>query len=172
MISPAEFATLFDDYYPKLYAYVRSQVADGQTAEDLTAAAFDRAFSRRATFDPAKGTFGAWLFRIARNLVIDHFAASGRKPVHYDLAESYQVSATDPSPEQYLLSREQHQLLAEALATSLSERDLEIIYLRFYGRLTNREIARIMDLKEKTVSVIILRALQKLKTRVEVLESK
>ena len=58
------------------------------------------------------------------------------------------------------------QLLLETLST-LSERDREIIHLRFFGRLTNRKIAEIMELKEKTVSVIILRALQKLKVQIE-----
>jgi RNA polymerase sigma-70 factor (ECF subfamily) len=165
MESSLDFATLFDTYYLRLYAYIRSQVNDRETAEDLTSATFERAFSRSHSYDPAKGLFATWLFRIGRNLVLDHYAAASRKPRVSDLDEAVAVSA-DLSPEQHLLRQEQRRLLAETL-TSLSERDQEIIQLKFFGRLTNRDIAAVMELNEKTVSVIILRALQKLKVRLE-----
>ena len=166
-ISP-DLTALFDGYYPKLYAYVRGQVTDRQTAEDITAATFERAFSRSHTYDPAKGAFSTWLFRIARNLVLDHYNATGRKPAHLPLEESKAGLAAplELSPEPHLLRQEQYQLLLETLA-ALSERDREIIHLRFFGQLTNRKIAEIMDLNEKTVSVIIFRALQKLRVRMD-----
>lgn len=170
MVSPLNFANLFDTYHPKLYAYVRSQVTDQATAEDLSAAAFERAFSRSDSYDPAKASFATWLFRIAHNLVINHYTATSRKPVHYELDEVAEVSTADLSPEQQLLRQEKQQTLTESIAT-LSERDQEIIQLKFFGRLTNREIAEVLELNEKTVSVIILRALQKLKARLETQEA-
>jgi RNA polymerase sigma-70 factor (ECF subfamily) len=170
MISPLNFAALFDTYHPKLYAYVRSQVADQATAEDITATTFERAFSRSHSFDPQKGSFATWLFRIGHNLVVNYYAAMSRKPVAYELDEAAEVSTADPSPEQQLLRQEQQRILSETIAT-LPERDQEIIQLKFFGRLTNREIAGVLELNEKTVSVIILRALQKLKVRLETQEA-
>ncbi len=164
--TPLNFAALFDTHYSRLYAYIRSQVADRETAEDLTAVAFERAFSRSHSYDSAKGSFATWLFRIAHNLIVNHYAATSRRPIVYELDETAQISAIVLSPEQQLLRQEQYQILSETLAT-LPERDQKIIQLKFFGRLTNREIAEILELKEKTVSVIILRALQKLKVRLE-----
>jgi RNA polymerase sigma-70 factor (ECF subfamily) len=166
METTPDFEALFDAHYPRLYAYLRSRVSDRETAEDLTAATFERAFSRGQRFDPAKGSFATWLFSIGRNLVINHYAAASRKPASAGLDEAGEISAPGLSPEERLLRQEQRHLLAESL-TILSDRDQEVIRLKFYGRLTNRDIAGLLDLNEKTVSVIILRALQKLKVRLE-----
>lgn len=164
--TPLDFAVLFDTHYARLYAYIRSQVADRETAEDLTAATFERAFSQGDKYDPTKGAFVTWLFRIGRNLVLNHYAASSRKPTSFQWDEVAEISTGESLPEQQLVHQEQNRVLLEAM-TTLSERDQEIVYLRFFGRLTNRKIAEILDLNEKTVSVIILRALQKLKVQLE-----
>lgn len=161
-----DFDALFDTHYPRLYAYLRSRVNSRETAEDLTAATFERAFSRRQSFDPNKASFPTWLFTIGRNLVINHFTAASRQSPAYGLEEAADISAPTLSPEQQLLREEQRRILAGSL-TILSERDQEVIQLKFFGRLTNRQIAKVMELNEKTVSVIIFRALQKLKLRLE-----
>ena len=168
--TPLDFAALFDTHQPRLYAYIRSQVADRETAEDLTAVAFERAFSHSDRYDPSKGAFATWLFRIARNLVLNHYAAASRKPTHFQLDDVAEISTTEILPEQQLLRQEQNQALLAAMS-ALSERDQEIVYLRFFGHLTNRKIAEILDLNEKTISVIILRALQKLKVQLETQET-
>jgi RNA polymerase sigma factor (sigma-70 family) len=170
MISPSDFAALFDDYYPKLYAYVRGQVTNRETAEDITATAFERALSRSHTYDTEKGTFAAWLFRIARNLIINHYVSTSRKPAQYGLDETVQVSITDLSPEQQLLRQEQHRILLAAISR-LSERDQEIVRLKFFGRLSNRKIAEVMEVNENTVGVIIFRSLKKLRTQLEAQEA-
>jgi RNA polymerase sigma factor (sigma-70 family) len=98
--------------------------------------------------------------------VINYYTSASYKVTHYDLNEADGTSTPDLSPEQQLLRQEQSQILLETLSV-LSERDQEIMRLRFFGRLTNRNIAEVMELNERTVSVIILRALQKLKACLE-----
>ena len=165
-----DFATLFDTYYPKLYAFIRSRVIDQKTAEDITASTFERAFSRSHTYDPDKGAFSTWLFSIARNLIVNHYAAAERQPAQFDLDEMTDLAASTLSPEAQLVRQEQQRQLLDLL-NILSERDQEILQLRFFGHLTNRHIATMLDLNEKTVSVIILRALRKLKMQLEQQES-
>jgi RNA polymerase sigma-70 factor (ECF subfamily) len=161
-----DFGVLFDRYYPKLYSYVRYRVSSREEAEDLTALAFERALTHQASYDPAKGAFSTWLFRIARNVIINHQAQKRRRGMDVGLEEIATLPTETPSPERIVIHKEDLQTLLEHVST-LSPRDQDIIALKFAGRLTNREIAATLDLNEKTVSVIILRALRKLKQRCE-----
>ena len=161
-----DFETLFDRYYPRLYRYVRYRVDSRQEAEDLTALAFERALTHQASYDPNKGAFSTWLFRIARNAIINHQARQRRRGGTVALEEIEYLPAEAPSPEGQVIHKETLQSLLQHLST-LSPRDQDIIALKFAGRLTNREIADTMNLNEKTVSVILLRALRKLRQRIE-----
>ncbi len=161
-----DFGALFDRYYPRLYRYVRYRVGSRQEAEDLTALAFERALTHQATYDPNKGAFSTWLFRIAHNAIINHHAKQRRRGGSIDLEEIADLPTETPSPEKVVIHKESLQTLLQHVR-SLSPRDQDIIALKFAGRLTNREIAATLTLNEKTVSVILLRALRKLKKRIE-----
>lgn len=164
MFTASNFEALFNDLYPKLYGYIRAQVNPRETAEDITATTFERAVKHRHTFNPQKGAIDSWLFKIARNLIIDHYSAHRRQPAQTQLEAAGPLAAEHLSPEQALLQQERRLQLLKSLEI-LPERDREIIHLRFFGKLTNRKIAEVMDLNEKTVSVIIYRTLKKLKSR-------
>jgi RNA polymerase sigma-70 factor (ECF subfamily) len=68
----AAWAALQDDYYRRIYFYVKRYVNDHQTAEDLTQDVFLGALRGIAGFDPAY-TLDQFLFGIAKNRVIDHY---------------------------------------------------------------------------------------------------
>ncbi len=161
-----DFEALFGLYYPKLYSYVRYRVDSLQEAEDLTALAFERALAHRTSYDPAKGAFSTWLFRIARNAVINHQARHRRRGLAVDLEEIADLPAETQSPEEAIIHKEVSRSLLQQVST-LSPRDQDILALKFAGRLTNREIAETLELNEKTVSVILLRSLRKLRDRIE-----
>jgi RNA polymerase sigma factor (sigma-70 family) len=164
--SQLDFGALFDLYYPKLYRYVRYRVGSLQEAEDLTALAFERAVAHQASYDPVKGAFSTWLFRIAHNAVANYHAGQRRRDVVIDLEEIAELPGETRTPEEVVIHKEALQRLLHHVST-LSPRDQDILTLKFAGRLTNREIAEILDLNEKTVSVILLRSLRKLRERVE-----
>ncbi len=161
-----DFEALFGFYYPKLYGYVRYRVDSLQEAEDLTALAFERALAHRASYDPAKGAFSTWLFRIARNAIINHQAQHRRRGTAIALEEIADMSVETQSPEEAVIHKEVSQSLLQQVS-ALSPRDQDILALKFAGRLTNREIAETLELNEKTVSVILLRSLRKLRDRIE-----
>lgn len=76
---------LFDEYYPRLYAFLRRRVSDPETADDLAAEAFVDAYRGLPRFRWQGKPFGAWLFKVARNRLRMHYRA--RPPVTVALPE-------------------------------------------------------------------------------------
>lgn len=68
-----EFGKIYDLYIRKIYNYLYYRVMHQPTAEDLTSVTFFKALDHINNFQTEKGTFQAWLYRIARNTLIDHF---------------------------------------------------------------------------------------------------
>ena len=70
---PTLLERAFDTYYPAIFRYFRYRGADADTANDLAAAAFERALNHLHQFDPRKAQIQTWLFAIAHNLAINHW---------------------------------------------------------------------------------------------------
>jgi RNA polymerase sigma-70 factor (ECF subfamily) len=153
-----DFSELYRQYLPRILNYVRLRVDDEEVAQDLTAAVMERAVSRQHTLRRPEA-FGAWLFSIARTTVAGHYRS--RWPA-VSLEQAAAQAAPDPAPPEAVLHREELDRLRVALA-SLSEREQEIIRLKFGGALGNQEIGQVLRLKPGHVAVLQYRALQKLR---------
>ncbi len=160
---PKAFAAVYDHYYPRVYTYVRYRVGEASTAEDLAAQIFERILTRIGDYRPERAPFAAWLFNVARNVVNDHLRSVRRHPI-LPLETQDQLISLEPSPEEAAVHVQTNAELLAALAL-LSERERDIIALKFASGLTNRRIAEIMRLGEKNVSVILYRAMQRLRER-------
>ncbi|MBE3112336.1 MAG: sigma-70 family RNA polymerase sigma factor [Acidobacteria bacterium] len=162
---PTAFAALYDRYFARLYNFVRWRIEVPGLAEDLVSEAFERAFRGIARFDPGRGSFGAWLFSIARHLVVDELRKRSRQRTS-PLEDQHDLVAGDPSPEDALARGQELTLLLTALRR-LPERDQDVLSLRFAARLSNREIARQRGIGEGHAAVLVHRALCKLRKEVE-----
>lgn len=156
------FGELAQFCYPRLYNYLRYRVSAVEDAQDLIGRVFEKAFANRAQFDPAKGTFSTWLFSIAHHTLVNFYRTSQRRAAWQagaDVPED--LASTESSPEGRVIQQETVTQLLNSL-TRLSERDQEVISLKFAGQLSSREIGQIMDLNEKTVNVVLWRAIRRL----------
>jgi RNA polymerase sigma factor (sigma-70 family) len=160
----SDFEELFREYYPKVYAYVRYRLNDDQEAEDLTSDILERALTRLSTYDAQRGAFSTWLFSIAHNMWVNHLKKWKRRSAYQVEYDSAVENRADPrvSPEQGIVRQEQTERMLSCLNT-LPDSQQEILTLRFAGQLSNRDIAQVLDMNERTVSVYILRALRKLR---------
>ncbi|RME48831.1 MAG: sigma-70 family RNA polymerase sigma factor [Chloroflexi bacterium] len=153
-----DFAEKYRAYLPRVLNYMRLRVGDEVLAQDLTATTFERAF---AGIDSLRSeeAFGGWIFTIARNVVAQHYR-SQREAVSLDAVAD--MVDPSPSPEGHALEAVELQEILAGLQT-LSEREQEIVRLKFIAGLKNREIAPLMGLTESNVAVILYRALGKLR---------
>jgi RNA polymerase sigma-70 factor (ECF subfamily) len=154
------FGRLYDEHVWTVYGFFGYRVRTRQEAEDLTHATFERALKAWRTFDERRGSFRTWLMVIAKNLLVDHYRRD-RSALHRpldDLASLEDASPQQGAPEPVGVSPE----LETALAT-LTDREREVIALRFGGDLTGVEVARTTGLSVDNVHQILSRALRKLR---------
>jgi RNA polymerase sigma-70 factor (ECF subfamily) len=162
-----DFAELFRQYYPRVYSYLRYRVNTPEDAEDLISVVFERAYTRRDQFDPAKGAFSTWLFQIAHNMLANYYRTRQRHSAWESGGELPEDLITPEQPlEAQLIQQETISQLLRAVE-GLSERDQEIISLKFAGRLSNQEIGQIMNLTENNIGVLLFRAVRRLQQRLE-----
>ena len=167
-VSNPDLAALFKEHYPRLYNYLRYRVSVVEDAEDLIGTIFELAFKKRAQFNPERGTFAAWIFGIARNELVSHHRRQKSRAVWETGNEPpADLTAAEPLPEAQVIHQEALFRVVKGL-DQLTERDQEIISLKFAGQLSNQEISQIMALKEKTVSVVLLRAVRRLRKQIEI----
>ena len=96
--TPTEgFAELYERTFPRVYAYVASLLRDRAAAEDVTSQAFERAYRKRRSYRPARGSMDAWLFGIARNAALDELRKRKRRAV----LEADPEDTVSPAPEDH-----------------------------------------------------------------------
>jgi RNA polymerase sigma-70 factor (ECF subfamily) len=158
-----DFAEVYDEHIWDVYGYVAYRLSSREEAEDVTQLAFERALKAWKRYDPSRASAKTWLISIAHNLLIDHYRSSGRQAAPTEDEDLVRLGGTSPGPENDLgLSPE----LASALAT-LSQRDQEVVALRFGGDLTGPEIADMLGLTLPNVQQILSRSLRRLRGALE-----
>ena len=144
-----------------MYAYVAGMLRDRAAAEEVTAAAFERALTRRSSYKPDRGTPRAWLFGIARNAAYDELRRRGRTEPAADPAE-LGSQAEDATAEVAL----RHAALSVALAV-LSQDERDLVALRFEAGLPNADIGTVLGISESNVGTRLSRAVAKLRAAME-----
>jgi RNA polymerase sigma-70 factor (ECF subfamily) len=156
----SDFARAYEEHVWRIYGFLAYRLRDRETAEDLTQLTFERALRAWSRFDPRRASVSTWLIAIARNLLIDHHRrdrSNRLEPI------DERLGPTVAGPEERFTTSPE---LIEALA-QLSERDREVVALRFGGDLTGPEIAALLDLSLANVQQILSRSLRKLRFLLE-----
>ena len=157
-----DFEALYRSARDDVYAYVATLLRDRAAAEDVTAAAFERAYRKQRTYKAGRGSERAWLFGIARNAALDELRR--RKRIAALTAEPADVEAVLPEDgAEHALRRA---AVRAALAT-LEPRERELVALKFHAGLANAEIAGVLGVSVSNAGTQLHRAMTKLREAVE-----
>ena len=150
---------LYRRYYSAAYLYCLSITGDAHIAQDLVSEAFVKAYLSLPNDVPS---FRYWLFRVCKNLWIDHC----RKARHITGPEALEFIPDPHTPESIYLQNERKKALWEALNT-LYPTDREIITLHYFSGLPLTEIASLTGKSYDAIRQRMVRLRQKLKQEME-----
>ena len=147
------FTELYERYVRPVYDFVARTVRDLAAAEDITQAAFLRAWAQREQLKDSAAV-KSWLYRIAHNLALNHVT---RRHQTEDIADHDLFAAAEAGPEASVLAGEASQLVWDA-AASLEPRQYAVLELAVRQQLTTAEIAGVLDVDNPQASLLVHRA--------------
>lgn len=141
-------------YTRRVYNLCYRFTGQRQEAEDLTQEVFLRVFRTLDSYDAAQGSFGVWLHRVGRNLLIDYYRATRKQRLTVSLEDELphleERPAAAPPPDRTVALGELSHMLQQAL-TRLSPELREAVILRDLQGLEYREISDVLGIPEGTV---------------------
>jgi RNA polymerase sigma-70 factor, ECF subfamily len=151
---PPAFDALYRESAGDVFAYVMTLLRDGPAAEDVTMAAFERAYRRRRSFDRRRGSERAWLFAIARNAALDELRRRGRTvPLSAEPADLPTAEEPDPA----------RRAAVRAALAGLEPHERELVALKFLAGLSNAEIADVIGTSPTNAGTRLHRVVVKLR---------
>jgi len=160
-----EFSEFYNKNIDKVFRFIYLRVDTTETAQDLTSLAFLKLWKRQ---DSEISNSTAFLYRIARNQIIDFYRSKSKKPLSLDKAgeiADFQVAQPTFS-EKIELTLEMKRI--KKVIQNIKPVYADVIIWHYVDDLSSKEIAQILKKREGNVRVIIHRALQALKEQLEV----
>ena len=153
------FGRIFDEFAVPIHRFIASRVNRPSDAEDLTQLVFVKALEALPRYEARGIPFGGWLFRLARNAIIDQ---SRTRRDHLSLVTAVTRATEEAGPEAMATLRDDLERVARALA-DLTDDQREVVELRFFAGLSVYEVAAVMGRQEGTVRGLQFRAIAALR---------
>jgi RNA polymerase sigma-70 factor, ECF subfamily len=160
--SHEDFARCYQRYGQPIYRFLYWQTRDPHLAQDLTSAVFERAWRARTSFKG--GSLQAWLYRIARNALTDHWRK--KKEFYLEDMPALTASLADTAPT-YDFDKEQELGRLEQALEQLTDDLKTVVVLRFIEELPAAAVADILQTSAGNVRIMQLRALRKMREWIE-----
>jgi len=152
---------IYNKYIDKTYNFVYFKVKDKEITEDLISEAWMKILKKINTFNPEKEhQVSVWIFRVVRNHMFDYFKKN--KPIISNSEEVLEYLEWEKQNFDKKIDDEIFRKIIISEMKNLSKQESEIINLKFFSDLKNKEIANILKIKENSVSSTISKWLRKL----------
>ncbi len=152
------FGEIYDSMLDPVYRYLYWNLGSREEAEDVAQEVFLKCLANIGSYDERKGTFKAWVFRIAHNLMVDHHRRKGRRsegPLPPEAEDGL------PAAGEELEKKERASALQEMLH-ELPAGQRQVIAMKYFAELGNAEVAKALGRSEGAVNALQHRALRRL----------
>ena len=158
----ASFGELYEQFFDRIYRYVSFKTGSASEAEDITGEVFVRMLESIHKFRWQGHPFSSWLFRIAHNLVVDHFRKNSKRSIvsFENTATNVEAAAVDIDSH---IDTELYMGEVCKAMVGLTELQNEVISLRFATGLSVAETAEAIGKKENAVKALQHAGLKKLR---------
>ncbi len=162
----AAFSELYDYFFPRVYQYILGKTKDEALSDELVSDTFIRMYRHLSQYEPERGAFSTWLFRIAQNVISKYY---GRKE-HAVLApwdDSFDFAAPEhETPEKQALTKERSEELRIAMG-KLKERDRKILEMTYWLNMKSNEIGEVLGMAPSSVRAALKQAKERLRSLLE-----
>ena len=157
--------SIYRQHYKNVYNYIGFRINNHFDSEELASSVFENAIRKFHTYKPDASPIEAWLIGIAKNVVSDYFRSKKRR-VFVPLDNILELVSLNRQPEEVVVVNEENKALIQAM-TKLKDLERQVLSMKFATDLKNNEIAKILNVSDSNVGVIIHRAVKKLKRILE-----
>jgi len=148
---------LFTEYYPRIFNYIYYRTLNASLADDLVGTVMLNIVRGYESFDATKGNLDAWVFRVARNAMFSHFRKTK------DIVDVDSVSETVFAYEDEEENLDERGNTVREMLKVLNDEERELVYLKFWEELSNKEIGERLGMNASTVSTKLWRANEKMR---------
>jgi RNA polymerase sigma-70 factor (ECF subfamily) len=152
------FGRLYDEHADRIYAFIRSRGRSTHDAEDLTATVFLKAWEAIGSYDDRGVPFSAWLFRIARNALVDDYRRDQRIPTPIEEPEPEGVA--EPLEDTVLVRADAERV--RAAVEQLTPDQAAVVALRYWWDMSLKDTAAALEKNENAIKALQHRAIRTL----------
>ena len=152
------FGAIYEALLDPIFKYLYWNLGSNEDAEDLAEEVFLRCLVNIATYNPKRGSFKSWAFRIAHNALVDYRRRKARRP-----QERLEEDMTDnvlPAADK-LEEKETAIAMRDAL-DELKPAQRQVIIMKFFSQMSNAEVAKALGRSEGAVNAMQHRALRRM----------
>ena len=160
------FGQVYDIYIERIYRFIYFKVSSRETAQDLTSECFLKVFEHLIERSEEMVNLRAFIYRVARNLVIDYYRSRDKQPVELNEARLQVTDDLGEKTEEKFARAENMKKIAAALIKLKAEWQ-EAIILRYIEDYKLGEVSTIINKNPGAVRVMIHRALKALKREID-----
>ncbi len=160
-LDPMKFKPLYEKYYEQIFRFIYNRIEDKKLAYDITADVFYKSLLKLPTYQYQNIPFSSWLFRIARNELIDIF----RKNKAVRVVSINSLKIQDIMDDIELDYREEYRPKLIQLIENMDNDDLQLIEMRFFENKSFKNISEIISATEASVKMRLYRLLKEMKSQ-------